>query len=87
FLIGPNDLSGSMGIPRQLARKEYKDAVERVKEAGLVHGIMSGVHVVEPNVQEFDSAIKDGFKFVAYSLDTRVLDVGFREVFKQRKTK
>lgn len=84
FFIGPNDLSGSMGIPRQLARKEYKDAVERVKEAGLVHGITSGLHVVEPNIQEFDSVIKDGFKFVAYSLDTRVLDVGFREIFKNK---
>lgn len=87
FFIGPNDLSGSMGIPRQLDRKEYKESVDRVKEAGLVHGVISGVHVVEPNVQEFDSIIKDGFKFVAYSLDTRILDVGFREVFKQRKIK
>ena len=84
FFIGPNDLSGSMGIPRQTARKEYKDAVERVKEAGLVHGVTSGVHVVEPNIQEFNSVIKDGFKFVAYSLDTRVLDVGFREIFKNK---
>ena len=84
FFIGPNDLSGSIGIPRQLARKEYKDAVKRVKEAGLAYGITSGIHVVEPDIQEFDSVIKDGFKFIAYSLDTRVLDVGFREIFKNK---
>ena len=87
FFIGPNDLSGSMGIPRQLERKEYKDAVDRVKEAGRLHGITSGIHVVEPNIEEFDSVIKDGFKFVAYSLDTRILDVGFRKVFQERKLK
>lgn len=87
FFIGPNDLSGSMGMPRQLARKEYKDAVERVRQAGLARGITSGLHVVEPDVQEFNLAIQDGFKFIAYSLDTRVLDVGFREVFGQRKIK
>ena len=32
----------------------------------------------------FRKGIKDGFKFVAYSLDTRVLDVGFREIFKNK---
>ena len=83
FFIGPNDLSGSMGIPRQTYRKEYKDAVDRVKEAGIFHGITSGVHVVEPNIEEFDSALSDGFKFVAYSLDSRVLDFGFRKIFKK----
>ena len=57
FFIGPNDLSGSMGIPRQTYRKEYKDAVDRVKEAGIFHGITSGVHVVEPNIEEFDSVL------------------------------
>jgi len=87
FFIGPNDLSGSMGIPRQFERKEYKDAVNKIKRAGQVHGIISGIHVVEPDIEEFDMVIKDGFKFVAYSLDTRVLDVGFRKVFQERKIK
>ena len=85
FFIGPNDLSGSMGIPRQLERKEYNDAVNKVKKAGQRHGIISGIHVVEPNIEEFDAVIKDGFKFVAYSLDIRVLDVGFKKIFQERK--
>ena len=46
-----------------------------MKEAGIFHGITSGVHVVEPNIEEFDSALSDGFKFVAYSL--RLARVGF----------
>ena len=84
FFIGPNDLSGSMGIPRQVWRKEYKDAVSKIKQAGERHGVISGLHVVEPNPEELESAILDEFKFIAYSLDIRVLDVGFRKIFKKR---
>ena len=83
FFIGPNDLSGSMGMPRQLHRKEYQSAIEVISKAGNKHHVFSGLHVVEPDIQQFDTAIKDGFKFVAYSLDTRILDTGVRSIFKK----
>jgi 2-keto-3-deoxy-L-rhamnonate aldolase RhmA len=44
-LIGPNDLSISMGIPDQLDSEELAKAIEKVIESGKRKGKATGIHI------------------------------------------
>ena len=78
-MIGPYDLSGSMGIPGEFDSQNYVDVVERVRCAGEKAGCPSGIHVVEPDRDKFHDALRAGFKFIAYSVDIRMLDKAARD--------
>jgi 2-keto-3-deoxy-L-rhamnonate aldolase RhmA len=79
FLIGPYDLSCSMGIPGQFERAEFIASMTRIREAGQQLGVAAGLHIVEPDLERLAQVIREGFTFVAYSVDTRILDVGVRQ--------
>ncbi|MDG1737045.1 MAG: aldolase/citrate lyase family protein [Paracoccaceae bacterium] len=78
FFVGPYDLSGSMGIPGQFDDADFLEAIETVKKAGAARDIPSGIHIIEPDDQQLVDRIQDGYQFVAYSLDVRMLDVSCR---------
>ncbi|MEL0011690.1 MAG: aldolase/citrate lyase family protein, partial [Bacteroidota bacterium] len=84
YFIGPNDLSGSLGIPRNIKHPKYLDAVEKIKKSAKKNGKYGGVHIVEPDLENFKKALEEGFSFIAYSLDIRVLDRGFRSIFDEQ---
>jgi 2-dehydro-3-deoxyglucarate aldolase len=73
FIVGPYDLSGSLGFPGQFENKEVIDALETVKDAARRNKITSGFHVVPPSPEQFKEKIDEGYKFLAYSLDTLLL--------------
>ena len=79
FIIGPYDLSCSMGIPGEFEHPEFLDAMETIRSAGQQLEIPGGIHVVEPDKDRLEMAIKDGYRFIAYSVDIRMLDVSARD--------
>lgn len=79
YIMGPYDLSGSMGIPAQFDHPEMVAAMERVKKVGRDFNIPGGLHVVEPDLLELRRRIKEGYQFLAYSVDIRMLDVSCRQ--------
>ena len=81
FIIGPYDLSGSLGVPGQFNHPEMLKALNRVKEITKKMGALSGFHVVPPDLQAFQEKVKEGYKFVAYSLDTLMLSIQSKMVF------
>lgn len=74
YIIGPYDLSGSMGRPGELDHPDVQAAIQTVLEAGIRHQKAGGVHVVEPNPKLLQQRIQQGFTFLGYSLDIRMLD-------------
>ncbi len=74
FIVGPYDLSGSLGIPGQFDHPLMRDAMERIISWGTSSGKTSGIHVVEPNSEELKQRIDQGYRFLAYSIDIRMLD-------------
>ena len=78
FIIGPYDLSCSMGIPGEFERPEFLAAMKRILSTGLRLDCPPGVHVVEPDPVGLRQAISDGYRFIAYSVDIRMLDVAAR---------
>jgi 2-dehydro-3-deoxyglucarate aldolase len=85
LIIGPYDLSCSMGIPGQFEDAEFKAAMERIKSTALRVGSPSGLHIVEPDQARLAQALAEGHRFIAYSVDIRILDTGSRQGVQQFK--
>jgi len=79
FIIGPYDLSCSMGIPGEFENPKFIKTMERIVKISSELNAMSGLHVVEPDKEKLNKAIEAGHKFIAYSVDIRMLDVAARD--------
>ena len=78
FIIGPYDLSCSMGIPGEFENPKFIQIMERIIKISSELNAVSGLHVVEPDREKLNEAIEAGHKFIAYSVDIRMLDVTAR---------
>tara|TARA_B100001741_G_scaffold249399_1_gene210963 strand:- start:38 stop:772 length:735 start_codon:yes stop_codon:yes gene_type:complete len=79
IIIGPYDLSASMGKAGQLDDKEVSEAIDKIVKKSIDFGVSCGIHIIEPSISELDSRVKDGFNFIAYSLDIRMLSHNAKE--------
>lgn len=78
FIIGPYDLSGSLGVPGQFDHPEMLKALNRVKDVSEKMNALSGFHVIPPEVEALQEKIREGYKFIAHSLDILFLGNGCR---------
>lgn len=78
FIIGPYDLSCSMGMPGEFERPEFKKAMNQILLTGLKMNFPAGLHIVEPDQLRLRQVIAEGYRFIAYSVDIRMLDVAAR---------
>lgn len=85
FIIGPYDLSASLGIPGVFAHPDFKKAFEEVHRVSKKTGALMGTHVVNPDVNEAKKRIKEGYRFIAFSIDTLMLANGFRKALRGLK--
>jgi 2-dehydro-3-deoxyglucarate aldolase len=69
-LVGPYDLSGSMGIPGQFEDNLFKEVLKEITLKAKEHNIKMGIHEVHPNEQKIAGLIKDGYRFIACGIDT-----------------
>lgn len=83
YIIGPYDLSGSMGRPGDLNHPDVQSAIARILEAGKRAQKPGGIHVIEPDPDALQQRIQSGFNFLGYSLDIRILDSICRNHLKQ----
>jgi 2-dehydro-3-deoxyglucarate aldolase len=68
-IIGPYDLSGSMGYPGEFERDDVKIAVETVVEKCKEMNIPAGFHVVDTDPSKLQVKIDQGCTFLAYGID------------------
>lgn len=76
ILIGPYDLSASLGVVGNFACDEYREAEELVLAACAVHGVSAGVHDVIPTPTSIADKITRGYTFIACGTDTVFLTQG-----------
>jgi len=69
IIIGPYDLSGSMGIPGDYDNKKVKDALLVVENKCKELNKPLGFHVIEPDINILNEKIKTGYSFLAFSTD------------------
>jgi len=78
YIVGPYDLSCSLGEPGRFDSRSFLKAIARIEKVAKKLGVYGGTHIVEPDEFELKKRIMDGQKFIAYSVDFRVLDSTFR---------
>jgi 2-dehydro-3-deoxyglucarate aldolase len=74
YIIGPYDLSASMGRPGDLNHEKVQSAIQSVLHAGKRAGKPGGIHVIEPDPDALQQRINAGFNFLGYTLDIRIID-------------
>ena len=84
YLIGPYDLSASMGVPGEFNHPDVIKAIKKIKNAGLSANKPGGLHLIEPEPEKLGALIDEGYLFLAYSLDIRMIDVSCMEGIKIR---
>jgi len=80
FIVGPYDLSGSLGIPGNFTDQKMVDALARVKKVAEQKKALSGYHVIPPDTKEFKKKQEEGYKFIAFSIDMLFLGQSCRDL-------
>lgn len=69
IMVGPYDLSGSMGLTGQFDHPDFVAVMDRINTACIRHGMAMGNHVVQPEPERLAKCIADGYRFIAYGID------------------
>lgn len=86
FMIGPYDLSGSLGLPGQFEHPKVKSAIDTILQAGKKHGIPAGFHSVSSSAQEAAVRREQGFVFLGFSLDSIFLGDAAMQAMRKLKS-
>ena len=70
IMVGPYDLSGSMGLTAQFDHPDFKAAMQRIHEACRKHKAVMGLHIVQPDPEGLAARIAEGCRFIAYGIDS-----------------
>lgn len=73
IMIGPYDLSASLGLTAQFAHADFVQAIDRIRTSANKKHVPVGVHVVEPDPIALQQRISEGYRFLAYSIDAVML--------------
>lgn len=73
IMVGPYDLSGSMGLTGQFQNPEFQAAMQKIRLACEKHGRIMGLHIVEPDKSALAAEIASGCRFIAYGIDALFL--------------
>jgi 2-dehydro-3-deoxyglucarate aldolase len=74
FIVGPYDLSASLGVPGKFDHPEFLEAMQNIRDAmKLLKNRSAGFHVVAPDLNLLREKQNEGYSFLAYSLDTLFL--------------
>lgn len=69
ILIGPYDLSASLGLTAQFDHPDVRHAMNHINNAARLARIPAGVHIVAPSCEELNARLAEGYRFIAYSID------------------
>ena len=77
-IVGPYDLSGSLGVPGQTDHPLVRDALDSVVQACLQAGKAAGQHIVDPNPTLVGRSLQQGYTVLALGMDVVFLTRGAR---------
>ena len=83
ILIGPYDLSASMGIPGKFENREFKKNINLIKSECRNYKISYGLHLIDPSYSKLKKLIKEGYNFIPYSTDTFIINNAVKNLFRK----
>ena len=69
FIVGPYDISASLGVAGQFEHPEMTAALSMILDTARTLNAVGGYHVVPPDVEQALEKIRQGYRFVAFSID------------------
>ena len=81
IMIGPYDFSGSIGIPGDFKHKKYLNNLNLILKKSKKYKKTIGIHSISTNPNDCKDYIKQGYKFIACSLDTIFLMNSIKNYF------
>ena len=76
IMVGPYDLSASLGITGEFENKKYLEMLSKILSMCAKHKMPCGIHVVQPDPKMLEQRISEGYTFIAYGVDTVFLNHG-----------
>lgn len=81
-MIGPYDLSSSIGVPGQFDDPGVVRLIETYKRISAQCGKPAGIHVVQPDPRVALGKIIEGYRFIAFGVDFLFLGGACRETMR-----
>ncbi|MFA4967875.1 MAG: aldolase/citrate lyase family protein, partial [Candidatus Margulisiibacteriota bacterium] len=81
-IIGPYDLSGSLGYPGEFDRAEVKEALIKYEQICKKMKKPMGIHSVQPDPKLASQYINKGYSLIAVGVDELYLGQMCRDVLK-----
>jgi len=69
IIVGPYDLSASMGLTAKFEHKEFVETMNRIINLCKQYNVPCGDHIVQPDPKLLQKRIAEGYRFIAYSID------------------
>ena len=69
-------------LPGEFEAPEFVKALQQIRTVSDKLQMPGGVHIVEPDPQALRQCINEGNQFIAYGVDTRMLDTACRHCLK-----
>lgn len=86
FIVGPYDLSGSVGAPGNFEHPKVKTALTKITKVSKKLKKTAGFHVVSPDPKLFKEKFDEGYRFLAFGLDTLFLGENVKKLMREIKT-
>lgn len=86
-MIGPYDLSGSLGRPGDFASEVFIEALKKYEKVSECFNKPMGYHIVKPTKEDVDEHIEKGYQFIALGFDSFYLGEKSREVINEIRGK
>lgn len=78
FMIGPYDLSGSIGKPGAFEDPDVKALFDRITQLIPKLGKPAGQHIVQPSEAKLEAALAADYRIIAYGIDQLFLGLSAR---------
>jgi 2-dehydro-3-deoxyglucarate aldolase len=83
IIIGPYDLSASMGTVAQFDHPDFVTALARILKGCDKMKKPAGLHIVDPDPEQLNKRICEGYQFIAYSIDSVFMRVAAQNPLNQ----
>ena len=82
IMIGPYDLSASLGDAGNFSSKKFKDCEKKILYLAKKYKLSCGIHIVHTNKIDLKKFIKKGYNYFPFSTDTQIFIDGLHDKVK-----
>jgi len=79
ILIGPYDLSASLGTPGKFGQLKFKKIIKKISNITKKNNVTCGMHIVHTNSANLSKHIRSGYNFIPFSTDIQIFVDGLSE--------